>query len=167
MLQVNLSILTDFINDSNHLCCEEREKPGLDIVFIANSNDSDNNFDNKSYVPGAEKNAEHQVNNTNPNAILSQILSTTIIATAANALNKATSTTALSSEIKKDTIRVYVQKRKMDVSLSTHLALSSSYVLPPIHALSSTEKCLHFIQQLLIKSLYLQKWYISLQYQNP
>ena len=62
MLKVNLGILKDFINDRNHFCHEEREKLGLDVVFIANSNDSDNNIDknllylliNKSYVPDTE-----------------------------------------------------------------------------------------------------------------
>ena len=136
MQKVNLGILEDFINDRNHCCREEREKLGLDIVFIANSNDGDNNFDNKSYVPDAETKTEHQVNNTNPNAIVSQMSSAPMITTAANAPDNAASTISLSSEIEKDaihsritsenTIRICVQKRKMDVSLSTDLALSSS-----------------------------------------
>ena len=72
-----------------------------------------------------------------------------IIATAATAPNNAASTTTLSSEIEKDAIhsritsenkiRICVQKRKMVISFSTDLALSSSYALPLIHALSSTE----------------------------
>ena len=116
-----------------------KAKFGLDNLFIAECNNSDNNLAKNSCVPSAETKTENQVNNTNPNTIMCQISSAPMITIAANAPD----------EIKKDAIYLRinsenkikncVQKRKMDVSLATDSALSSFYALSLIHTLSSSE----------------------------